>query len=80
MADQVRGGAGRKDEVGRTGIYTATGPYPDNDAPVITPADINGPGKPRGPGVEVNDDLKGAERQPRRGNEDDMPDSDALGG
>lgn len=28
------GGKGRKDEVGRTGIYPASGPYPPGDAEV----------------------------------------------
>ena len=80
MADQVRGGAGRKDEVGKTGIYPATGPYPNEEAPVITPEDINRRGNPSSPGVELDENLKASERQPRLGNEDDKPDSDALGG
>jgi hypothetical protein len=37
----IRGGKGRRDEVGPTGIYPATGPYPEGDAPTRTPADIN---------------------------------------
>jgi hypothetical protein len=80
MAEDVTRGAGRTDEVGRTGIYPATGPYPEGDATVITPGEINRGPKPEGPGVEQNDDLIGLDRNPRLGNEDDMPDSDALGG
>jgi hypothetical protein len=33
-----------------------------------------------GPSVQRNDDLKGAERMPRLGNEEDKPYNDALGG
>lgn len=80
MAQDVTRGGGRKDEVGHTGIYPATGPYPDGDAPVITPDEINRRGNLRGPGVEQNEDLKNAERMPRIGNEEDLPDNDALGG
>lgn len=79
MAQDVTGGKGRKDEVGRSGIYPGSGPYPD-DAEVITPGEINQDRRHEGPGVEQDDRLKGAERQPRMGNEDDKPDSDALGG
>jgi CBS domain-containing protein len=32
------GGAGRKDEVGRSGVYPMSGPHPSGDAPIITPA------------------------------------------
>ena len=32
------GGAGRKDEVGRTGVYPMSGPHPPGDAPIVTPA------------------------------------------
>jgi hypothetical protein len=80
MADQIRGGAGRKDEVGRTGIYPATGPYPTHDVPIVTPDTLNRGGSTHQPSSGVDEHLKGAERQPRRGNEEDMPDSDALGG
>ena len=80
MPDDVRGGKGRKDEVGHSGIYPATGPYPDSDAPVITPGEINS-GSTSGSGSSVgqSDDLKGIEREPRRGDELD-PENDALGG
>jgi hypothetical protein len=80
MADDVRGGKGRRDEVGHSGIYPATGPYPEREAPVITPAEINKARSSSGPGVQQNDALKGAERSPRLGNEEDKPDNDALGG
>jgi CBS domain-containing protein len=29
------GGAGRKDEVGRSGVYPASGPHPSGDAPIV---------------------------------------------
>jgi hypothetical protein len=79
MPENARGGAGRKDEVGHTGIYPATGPYPEGETPVITPAEINsGTGHERSH-VEQSDDLKRVEREPRRGDELD-PENDALGG
>jgi hypothetical protein len=34
---QPGGGRGRIDEVGRTGVYPGTGPYPPGDAEVRTP-------------------------------------------
>ena len=34
------GGQGRVDEVGRTGVYPASGPYPAGEAEVRTPADF----------------------------------------
>lgn len=64
MADEVR----------------ATRQSPDDDAPVLTPEEINRRGSMRGPGVDLDNDPIGAERQPRLGTEDDEPDSDALGG
>ena len=74
--------AQQRDEVGRSGIYPASGPYPE-DAVVITPADINegrtGHHEREGPGVERNEDLKESERLPRRGNEEDKPLDDRLG-
>jgi hypothetical protein len=79
MAEDVTAGKGRKDEVGRTGIYPATGPYPEGDAEVITPGEINQSTNREGPSVQQNDELKGAQRSPRLGNEEDKPYSDALG-
>jgi hypothetical protein len=76
--DELRGGKGRRDEVGKTGIYPATGPYPEGEAPIVTPGDINAGTGPQGPGVEVNEDLKSSERLPRKGNEEDKPESDRL--
>jgi CBS domain-containing protein len=32
------GGAGRRDEVGSSGVYPASGPHPPGDAPVVWPA------------------------------------------
>lgn len=29
------GGAGRKDEIGRTGVYRLSGPHPAGDAPIV---------------------------------------------
>ena len=34
MAEDVTAGEGRKDEVGHSGIYPATGPYPQGDAEI----------------------------------------------
>jgi hypothetical protein len=79
MAEDVTAGKGRKDEVGRSGIYPATGPYPEGDTEVITPGEINQDMNREGPGVQQNDELKGARRSARLGNEEDKPYSDALG-
>jgi len=35
---QPGGGAGRKDEVGVSGVYPMSGPHPEGDAPIVTPA------------------------------------------
>jgi hypothetical protein len=40
QAEDVRGGKGRKDEVGRSGIYPATAPEAPADAKVITPGEL----------------------------------------
>ena len=66
MAEDVTGGKGRKDEVGRSGIYPATGPHPEG-AEVITPGEINRGRHREGPGVERNE-------------EDEEQENDALGG
>jgi len=45
----VTAGKGRRDDIGRTGIFPATGPYPKGDLDVLTPDDINrghDPGEP----------------------------------
>jgi hypothetical protein len=70
----VTAGKGRRDEVGRTGIYPGSGPRPDDEVPVRTPGDINAGRPGGGPGVERNDQLKGAERMPRKGDENDITD------
>ena len=46
---------------------------PRGQASATTPREKEG-------GVRQDEDLKNVERLPRLGNEDDMPDSDALGG
>lgn len=48
MPDEKRGqdvtaGAGRRDEVGTSGIYPATGPYPDGEIEILTPGALNRP-------------------------------------
>ena len=70
MAENVRGGAGRKDEVGRTGIYPATGPYPEGDAAIITPGEINSGSTGERPRGHQDDDLT----------PDDDVENDSLGG
>ena len=45
------GGSGRKDEVGRSGVYPMSGPHPSGDAPIVTPASW-GQGKRGAPGYE----------------------------
>jgi len=32
---QPGGGAGRREEVGRSGVYPASGPWPEGDAPIV---------------------------------------------
>jgi hypothetical protein len=65
----VTAGKGRRDEVGKTGIYPISGPFPEGDAPIITPADINESHDTKTPGVHRSEDLKGAERLPRKGDD-----------
>jgi hypothetical protein len=72
---RVQSGAGRRDEVGHTGIYPATGPEPPSGAEVRTPGDLNAP---RGR-VRQDAGLQGAERLPRLGTEDDKPADDRFG-
>jgi len=36
----VTAGKGRRDEVGRSGIYPASGPLPEGDAEVISPGEL----------------------------------------
>jgi len=60
----VTAGAGRRDEVGKTGIYPATGPYPDGELNIRTPAEIN----------------KGQERKEENEALEEIPGNDALGG
>jgi hypothetical protein len=64
MSEQNRGRAGT-DEIGRS--------------PEAMEHDIERDWGREGPGVQRNEDLKNAERMPRRGNEEDKPFSDALG-
>ena len=56
-AQDVTAGKGRRDEVGKTGIYPSTGPFPEGDAPILTPADINQP-HPRGGGQQIDRNEK----------------------
>ena len=67
MAQDVTRGGGRTDEGG-------------GNAPAVTRGEINREGTPAGPGVLQSDELRNSERMPRLGNEEDMPDNDALGG
>ena len=64
----VTAGKGRRDEVGKTGIYPSSGPFPEGDAPIITPADIN-ESHDRKSGVHRSEDLKNSERLPRKGDD-----------
>jgi hypothetical protein len=48
MANEKRGqdvtaGAGRRDDVGKSGIYPATGPYPEGKVEILTPGELNRP-------------------------------------
>ena len=74
MAEQskqdVTAGKGRRDEVGHTGIYPAGGPLPEGDVPVITPGDINKGHSSQASRVEQDDELKNAERLPRKGDDE----------
>ncbi len=75
----VTAGKGRRDEVGKTGIYPSSGPRPEGPVPILTPGDINEPRDHKDRGVERSDELKNSERLPRKGNELDKPESDKLG-
>lgn len=69
MAEQTRDERIRRDQVGKSGIYPGSGPYPEGEADVITPGEIN---KDRGshkPAVEQSDALKESERLPRKGDD-----------
>jgi hypothetical protein len=70
----VTAGAGRRDEVGKTGIYPATAPDAPPDAEVRTPGDINSQDKQ----VRQDSGLRGAERLERPGTEPDKPDIDPF--
>ena len=80
MAENVRGGAGRKDEVGHTGIYPATGPYPDGDVSIITPGEINSGSTGTGSASQQDDDPRTITRESGLDSETDTPENDALGG
>lgn len=67
MAEDVTAGKGRKDEVGHTGIYPATGPYPEGDGAT-------------GEGSAAPDDPRSISRESGLGSETETPDNDALGG
>ena len=60
----------RRDEVGHTGVYPASGPLPEGDVDVLTPGDIN-EGR-TGRHHERHEPAK-PERLPRKGDElDDL--------
>ncbi len=59
-------GKGRRDEVGRSGIYPASGPAPSGDAPILTPGELVHHGGP---------EDKGAQQPPPGASEEGPPDS-----
>lgn len=74
----VGAGKGRRDVVGRTGIYPASGPLPEGEAEVLTPGDINEghTGKRHHDLPARLEDVRNVERLPRKGDElDDMGDT-----
>ena len=76
--EDVTAGKGRRDEVGKTGIYPGTGPFPEGETPILTPADISKPREPKEDGVRFSGPLKGSERLPGEGNGSDEPESDLV--
>jgi hypothetical protein len=62
--------AQQKDDVGRSGIYPATGPHPENAEP-ITPGAINEGRTGRRKGIHHDEQIKNAERHPRKGDDID---------
>jgi hypothetical protein len=64
--EYVRGGKGRKDDVGHSGIYPASAPDAPTDAEVKTPGDF----VHHSTHTEQDDDLIGAERLPRKGDDE----------
>jgi hypothetical protein len=69
MAEQKQQQELRRDEVGKSGIYPGSGPYPEGEADVITPGDINRGQDADAAAVEQSDDLKASERMPRKGDD-----------
>jgi hypothetical protein len=69
-SQDLAAGQGRRDEVSHTGIHPSSGPYPEGEAPILTP-DINEPHERRDSDVQGNEDVTGAERLPRKGDEID---------
>ena len=67
MAEDVTARKGRREEVGHTGIYPATGPYPEGDSAT-------------GEGSAVRDDPRTISRESGLESETDKPENDALGG
>lgn len=63
--DYIRG-KGRRDEVGRSGIYPASAPDAPAEADVKTPGDF----VHHSTRTEQDDDLIGAERLPRKGDDE----------
>ena len=68
MAENVRGGAGRKEEVG------------DGDRPIITPGEINSGSTGTGSASQQDDDPRTITRESGLDSETDTPENDALGG
>ncbi|HEV8319852.1 MAG TPA: hypothetical protein VGQ10_20725 [Vicinamibacterales bacterium] len=71
MAEQNREEQIRRDEVGKSGIYPGSGPYPEGDAGVITPGEINRDRTAEESAIEQSDELKDSERLPRKGDDVD---------
>ena len=70
--EYVRGGKGRRDEVGGSGIYPASMPDAPADAEIVTPGElVHHESPPAGTGATGQDDnLIGAERLPRKGDDE----------
>ena len=66
----VTAGRGRRDEVGRSGIHPASGPLPPGDVPVRGQEELGHPESRPQQGVRQDEHLRGAERRPRRGDQD----------
>lgn len=71
QGQDVTAGKGRRDEVGKNGIYPSSGPFPEGESPsTLTPGEINTPRTRKSSEVHRSDELKGAERFPRKGDDE----------